>query len=116
MQYREPDDPQNEVKLSEDEIRSLSASLRTIPKESSAERVASGVTGAATGLLRSIIGLLRIPLTIAAAVLVFVLLGGVEGNTILGRIGGAVLTLVVAWIALGRLGTWLELSGYRNLR
>lgn len=116
MQHRQPDDPQNDVQLSQEEIQSLSASLRTTRRESGAERLAGGVTDAASGLMQRVLGLFRIPLSIVAAIAAFMLIAGIADHTFIGRLGGALLTLAITWIVIGRIVLWLDIRQFRDIR
>lgn len=116
MQSRQPDDPQNNIQMSEDEIQALSASLRTTRKERSAGRIAGGVTDAASGIVQRILGIFRIPLSIIAAFAAFILIAGIADHTFLGRIGGAFLTLIITWIVIGRFVFWLDIRQFKDIR
>lgn len=116
MQHRQPDDPQKDVQLSQDEIQALSASLRTTRRERGAERIAGGVTEAASGVVQRVLGLFRIPLSIAAAVAAFMLIAGIADHNFLGRLGGALLTLLITWIMIGRIVLWLDIRQFRDIR
>lgn len=116
MQSRQPDDPQNNIQMSEDEIHALSASLRTTRKERGAERITDGVAEAASGIVQRILAIFRIPLSFIAAFAAFILIAGIADHTFLGRIGGAFLTLVITWIVIGRIVFWLDIRQFKAIR
>jgi predicted lipid-binding transport protein (Tim44 family) len=116
MERRPGDEPGRDVQLSDDEIRALGASLRTTPRAGRAEQVAGSVTGAATGLVTRLLGWFRIPLALVAGGLAVALLGGLEGATLLGRLGGGLLVIIATWIIVGRLVTWLEIRKFHAVR
>jgi predicted lipid-binding transport protein (Tim44 family) len=116
MERRPGEEPGQPVQLSDEEIRALGASLRSTPRGGRAEQVAGSVTGAATGVVTRLLSWFRIPLALVAGVLAIALLGGLEGATLLGRLGGGIVAIIGAWIFIGRLVTWLEIRKFHSVR
>lgn len=116
---RQSNDPDNDIKLSDEEIRARVQSLRS---QSTSRRTEGGVTGRVTDTVGDvsrnavmvILGLLRIPLAIIGVLLGYAFFNGQEWTNFIGAVALALVTGFVVFFIVSRVLAFIEYQGFKN--
>lgn len=109
--------PQNDIQLSDEEIRAMAQDLRrqVAPDEPGiVGAVGSAVVGGVEGIIRQIIVLLRLPLIIAALVVGFLGFNGREGVSFFAAVAAGVIAAVIVAAVIGFVLRFLNMRQYRR--
>lgn len=109
--------PQDDIRLSDDEIRAMAQDLRrqVTPEEPGiVGSVGSVVVGGVEGIIKQIVVLLRLPLIIAALVVGFLLVNGREGVSFFVAAAAGVIAAVVMAAVIGFVLRFLSMRQFRR--
>lgn len=112
-----PPQPDDDVRLSEEEIRAMSANLRSEylqPESGVAGTVGKVVANNLEGFIRRLLLLFRLPILLVAAVAGFIFWNTREGVTFVGALALALLTVIIVAVIHGLIIRVIDDRTYRR--